>query len=822
MKKYFVLLFFFSLSAMAQFKISGVVKEADSKLPIPFAKITNELGMSCYSDIDGKFSVEYTLFPETLSASCIGYNTTTSSLFEQKPFYTLYLNKENEIIMKQKEATDLIQKVISSKSNNNPQSVLKSYECKAYHKLMVTTNTDSIFGTIDTVYNSKKSKFKIDSTNYKFKRIADKQHFFVTEKVSRFQYKKPIAKETVMGVKMAGFKEPLYELLGFNIQSFSIYDKKYELFETKYISPISDKALREYHYTIIDTVTLENRKTAVVFFKNNTYETGLSGLLYIDLENHAVAKALMRIKGILDITAKHNFFFDTNQNIWFPLNKEIIVVKGNSQEEISLLNGKIIFQPQKENQSNNTKKSNADFTYLIASTTFSDFKFNEELTIRKSSVTIEVNDNAETKPIDFWEKYRDKTMDVKTQKTYTVLDSIVSKENIERKIVIGKKIINGYLACGLIDLEMRQFLSYNNYEGFRIGVGGNTSELFSKTNKLDGYFAYGLKDEEAKYSLGYALRLGKFSNSWIGLNHVNDVNEIASTTFITDKKSFKLYDPRPINISTFYNYRTWRAYIETKIIPKTESIWQLSQTEIQPLFGYSFQNNGTLYNSFAMTTAMFSIQWNPNSDYMQTPNGKLEIEKRYPKFTLQFTKTIPGLLNNDFNFGKIDARVEYEKKYLNGQKSAIVFQTGYAFGDVPLTHLYNTSPNNITRDNLLQRITIAGKNSFETMFFNEFFSNEYVMLQLKHGFKRVKLLRKVKPSLVLVTRMAWGNMENPEQHLGINFKTLDQGFFESGVELNQIYKGFGFTGFYRYGPNQLSRFEDNLAIKLSFVFDFGF
>jgi hypothetical protein len=76
--------------------------------------------------------------------------------------------------------------------------------------------------------------------------------------------------------------------------------------------------------------------------------------------------------------------------------------------------------------------------------------------------------------------------------------------------------------------------------------------------------------------------------------------------------------------------------------------------------------------------------------------------------------------------------------------------------------------------------------------------------------------------LVLVTRAAWGDLKNPEHHFGIEYKTLNEGFFESGIELNQIYKGFGLTGFYRYGPNQLPRFEDNIAIKLSFVLDLGF
>ena len=66
-----------------------------------------------------------------------------------------------------------------------------------------------------------------------------------------------------------------------------------------------------------------------------------------------------------------------------------------------------------------------------------------------------------------------------------------------------------------------------------------------------------------------------------------------------------------------------------------------------------------------MTSAMVSLQWNPFSDYMQTPNGKIEFEKRYPKFTFQLTKSLSNFFNNDFEFSKIDARIEYEKKYLN-------------------------------------------------------------------------------------------------------------------------------------------------------------
>jgi hypothetical protein len=132
-------------------------------------------------------------------------------------------------------------------------------------------------------------------------------------------------------------------------------------------------------------------------------------------------------------------------------------------------------------------------------------------------------------------------------------------------------------------------------------------------------------------------------------------------------------------------------------------------------------------------------------------------------------------------------------------------------------------PNNLNKDAILQRITFAGKNSFETMYFNEFFSNRYASLQLKHTFNKVRLGYKINPEFTVVTRMAVGsNNESNQQHLGINYKTLEDGFFESGVECNKIFKGFGLVAFYRYGPNQLPNFDDNIAIKVSYYLDLGF
>lgn len=822
---------FSSLVCQAQFQYTGCIKDQNSKTPLAFASLLTNTGNTTLSDIDGKFTVVSYIKLTSIKVSYIGYTTIEIVLENDTKFNSIFLipktNKLSEIVISSDtQGLAIIQKVIRNKAQNDPQKKLRSFEFKAYNKLLITANPDSIKGQIDSVFIKKTVKgknFKIDSSAYKFKKIISQQHLFQTERVSQFQYRGKELKETILGTKMAGFKQPIYEILSVNLQSFSIYDSHYELFETLYNSPISDNALKDYRYKLLDSTEIQGRKSYLIYFKNKkkSYEAGLEGVLYIDAKNFAVNQAIMRIKGLLDISGTHEFKYFPDENVWFPNRKIFKIVKGKNNYDIRILGETLAFDSEVE-QNTSRKKVASDFTYLVSETSLSDIHYNIPVAIKNPFQYMEIQENAENRNESFWNNFRKDTLDYRSQRTYIVLDSIASKRKIEKRLFQGRKILNGYVPFGYFDLDLRYLLSYNNYEGFRFGLGGKTSELFSKSLRFEGYTAYGIKDGHYKYNLGIATRVENFSNSWIGVSYTDDIREIASSTFAIDKRNFKLYDPRPINISTFYGYQSWRAYFETKLLPKTESLWQIMYAQIEPKFDYYYSLNSKLYENFTMTTAQCSLQWNPFSDYLQTDDGRFEVKKRFPKFTFQYTQSIPNWLENDFKFSKIDFRTEYEKNYLNGQKTAVLFEAGYAQGDLPLTHLYNTSPNNLTNHKFIERITIAGKNSFETMFFNEFFSSEFAMIHIKHGFKRMELARKVNPGFVLVTRAVWGNLKNKERHFGLNYKTLEEGFFESGFELNQIYSGFGLTAFYRYGPNQLPKFEDNLAIKISFILNLGF
>jgi hypothetical protein len=818
------LILLIGITAQAQAPVKGIVKDSKTNTPLAFATIIPQNGKTTVTDVDGRFVIENKDNITHFTVTYTGYEPQVVQV-DGKKSYKVSLRARSEemnelVISSVNPAKELIKLAIKAKKDNDPQKKLNSYRYKTYDRLVVTANPDSIAGVLDSIFIYEKvgRRFeKIDSSDFKFKKMIEKQHLYQTEKVSEFIFNKEQGlKENVLATRMAGFKQPLYEIIALKLQSYSVYND-IDLVETKYAGPLANDALSEYSYRILDTVTIDNRETYMVYFtpKRVKKKYKLEGILYLDSATYGIAQAVYRVKNVMDVTASHFFKYEKDLDLWFPDSKTLKIVKGNNKDDIKILGETIKFDAVDKDLANR-KKEASDFVYLLSESSNFDKEFNIPLTIKHASVAIEIKQAATSQPESYWNQFRTDTLDSRSIKTYAALDSLITKENWEQRIILGRNILNGYLPLGPVNLDLRQVIKYNVHEGIRLGLGGITNDKFSKIFRISGYGAYGTKDGRFKYSLGAALRVGNFSNSWIGASYTDDIREIASTSFATDKRRFKIYDSRPLNVSTFYNYQSWEGYIESRLLAKTDTRLQLTRTRVDPRFDYIFRpGNGNEYTVYNLTTATASLQWNPFSDFMQTPTGRVEIEKRFPQFAFQFTHSIAGILDSDFTFSKMDFRTVYEKKYLNGQKTSFLLQTGIAVGDTPLTHLYSAQPNNRDKESVLARLRFAGKNSFETMYFNEFFSSQYVILQAKHGLGKYTLFNKVKLAPVVVTRFAWGNMEDKADHEGIEFNTLEKGYYESGLELNEIYKVIGITAFYRYGPYHLPEFSRNISLKVS-------
>jgi hypothetical protein len=822
---YLLFILFFTSFVFGQTKINGQVIDFDTTVPIAFAKVTYEKA-TVLTDWEGKFTIEISDLKKPFFVRYKGYyekpsyGSSDGKLFIVK--LTQDINQKKLEYYSDNKVNHIVKNVIENKRNTQPEKALESFEYKNYEFLQVTANPDSISGEIQKIYKKNifgKEKVKLDSTNYKFKKLVEKSHIYQTEKVNLIQHNNKCDKETVLATRMAGFKEPLYEFLGLNLISYSVYDNPFEIIEIPVQNPISNYGRKLYTYHLLDSTKIQNRKVYRIYFEPKKLKKNrLRGVLYVDAENFSIAKAYYRIYGMVNINATYTFNFLKEHNIWFPEKRKIVLSKGSNPEDLSILGGTMKFNSSLEQGLDN---NTSDRTVLIIESVPFDIIINKPVTIKNNGIKIEVPETSLNRSEKYWKSIAKDTIDNRKIKTYTSLDSLSRTSNLERKIFLGRKIINGYLPVSYLDLDLRSIIKYNNYEGFRLGLGVVTNNKLSEEYKVSLYGAYGFKDEGFKFGVTPSYLLNKEDETWVSASYVDDVSEIGQTVFATDSRRFRIYDPRPFNISTFYNNRISSTFIESRLIPKTSAYFSLSHSQITPLFDYAFINNGQSFSNYNITSMQFAIQWNPFSSYMQTPLGKIEIEKRHPKFSLQVTQTIPQILGNNFDFTKVDFKTFYEIPYLSGQKSSLLFQAGLAYGDIPLTQLYAIAPNNLNKDAILKRITFAGKNSFETMYYNEFFSDKYVSLQLKHTFNRINIGYKLNPEITVVTRMAFGTIDNPENHIGLPFNSLEKGFFESGIECNKLFKGFGLVAFYRYGNYQLANFDDNIAIKISYNLDLG-
>ena len=107
------------------------------------------------------------------------------------------------------------------------------------------------------------------------------------------------------------------------------------------------------------------------------------------------------------------------------------------------------------------------------------------------------------------------------------------------------------------------------------------------------------------------------------------------------------------------------------------------------------------------------------------------------------------------------------------------------------------------------------------MRFDEFFCDRFVAHYLSHNFSGMLWKTQspwFKPELTIATNLGWGDMKRAENQLDKNFKTMEKGYFESGLVINGLlatpYAKIGAGVFYRYGPYTLDNVWDNFALKI--------
>jgi hypothetical protein len=388
--------------------------------------------------------------------------------------------------------------------------------------------------------------------------------------------------------------------------------------------------------------------------------------------------------------------------------------------------------------------------------------------------------------------------------------------NLENRVGRITDFGNGYYRVGFFDVDLKVLFKYNVWEGIRLGVGGLTNERLSDRFRFGGYIVRVLDQGIFNYQLTSNYLIFPETKTFLGVTYTKDIQEMGDNPFLNSQRTYNLFEPRLVNIAQFYRHRTIQTNLTHQINPRFNTELQVSKSDVEQIIPYTYINNGTPLTDYSVVQAKAGISWTPFGQYVETPSGVTEYNVGYPRISAQVTQSFEGFLDGDFNFTKFDLRLDHQVRHINRSFTEVVFEGNFGFGNIPLTHAYHAYPNSPNKETIINRFSVAGNRSFETMYFGEFFSDKLASVQIKHQLKPWVISARIKPEFVLITRHAIGDFSNQENHPDFTFNTLEKGYSESGFEINKIFWGFGMSFAYRYGAYHLPAFEDNVAFKFTF------
>jgi len=802
---FFVTLIFVAAKALAQQSlISGRVMDAETGESLAFVNIVvNDGHQGGTTDIDGKFRIRTNQEIKFLNFSYIGYeqhiynpegNTQDLRVFLKKIPYEL---REVVVLPGINPAHRIIKNVVENRDLNNPEK-MRSFSYTSYEKIIFTLDLDSL-RMIDTLM--------LDTASLEIRRFFDRQDIFIAESVTERKFLFPERnRENVIATRVSGMKDPIFVFLVSQVQSTSFYNEIINIGRGEYINPISKGSTSKYTFIIEDTAYAEPHDTIFIISylpKPNTNFDGLKGMLSINTHNWAIQNVIAepaRDEGAFTIRIQQQYeLVDSVQ--WFPaqLNTDIMI--------------KSIGASVNDNM----------YSFVgVGKSYIRDIELNPELVRREfNNIEVDVDPGAHDRSEKYWNQYRTDSLSDRDKNTYAFMDSIGQEANFDKVAKTFETIMTGRIPWKFIDFDIDKFLRYNQYEGLYLGLGVHTNDRLSKIFKIGGFWGYSFNDETAKYGGDVSGILHRNSELELKAAYFYDVTESGGVSFPGEQKSFLRGEGfrnlliRRMNI-------TERAYFGLHFRALRHFKWNIAMIhdykKAYPDYYYGQSQEGTaiLKNDYRFMELSAGFRFAFREKFLRTKRIKISLGTKYPVVRFQYTHGFDNLLDGEFEYNRYDLKIteSFYIKYLG--LTGIEIRAGFIDGDLPYCNLYNGNGS-------YRVFTIFAPNSFATMRMNEFVSNRYIALYLSHNFGSLLVRTKFfSPEIVLATNIAFGDLNNPEQHHNVGYNTLEKGYYESGVLFHGLldlsfYK-LGAGVFYRYGPYGFDKVGDNFAYKISIVF----
>ena len=826
MKKYqysSIIIFFTLLSSLSfgQNIIRGTVVDKNTNTPLPFVNIlySNNSRLGTTSDLDGRFEINSKQEITNLEFSFMGYKTQEIKISNYKDIKKIKVKLEStsydlpnvDVFGQDNPAHRIINRAIKNRKANKPES-LSSYKYDTYSKMFFTFDV-FYYKNNDTI-NSDNYQFNdtlssLDSNIREINKFKEDQYLFLMESVTEKKYKRPgKVHEEVLASRVSGLQNPAFTLLSTQLQSFTIYSDYITVGNNNYLSPLAKNSTKKYIFIIEDTLINKTNDTTYTLSyrprKNKNFR-GLEGILQINTNGFAVENFSTKPteqEGVSVIVRQQYEYIQ--DSAWFP-----------KQLDADFTFRNIVNFETRDSNSNGPDKT---YIYGKAKTYISNIDLNKEIKNKEfSHIEVDYDQKANKKDSLFWSKYRVDTISKKELNTYKVIDSLGKELNFEKQLRLLSYLSKGEIPLGFLSFHLDKLMSYNVAEGFRLGAGLSTNERVCKNANIGGYGAYAFGDYKWKYGGNLKINLRDYYDSHFEIKYKNDIAEVGGFNYLEANPLFNPETYRDYLINKITYEESVEAALELRFAYylKARIYAKYSETTYNNNFYQLDANNNTI-NDFKIPEAGIKIRYAYHEHYIRTPMGITALKTKYPIFFFNISKSLV-FDNYNINYTRLWGKIEKKFIIRNAGVSYISLQGGYVYGEVPYFKLFNGHGS-------YYPFTIVALNSFGTMRMNEFISDQFVYLFYRHNFGSLLFKGETfKPEFSLVQNMGWGDLNNPEQQLGVPTKSMSKGFFESGLLIDNIiqsgYTSLGIGVFYRYGPYAFDNTLDNFGFKMSLTFN---
>ena len=763
--KLLLLLLGFTVFCFSQTKIEGYVLSVSNE-PIPYANVVFKGSKEgTITNENGKFYLESSGNWNTAVVSFLGYKTIEFPLEKRVNYNLKFILEEeseqlNEVVIatgkqpkKNNPAIDILRKIWEHKRKNG-LNMFEQYQYDKYEKVEFDLNTIDSSLVNSKFFKGMEFIFEQVDTS----KVTGKTYLpiFINEAVSEVYGDNNLNKEReiLKGNKNSGFNNNQFIIDFVNdlYSDFDVYDNYLKFFDKSFVSPLSRTGINTYNYVLSDSSFIDNKWCYnIIYYPRRKNELTFKGDFWVSDTTYAIKEINLQASKSANIN-------------WV---KEIYI-----EQEFEVLNDSVFLIKRDYFMSDFAfeKKEKSRGVYGKRTTLYDNYKFN--VPKEKEFYSEEVFDYDESiynKDDSFWEENRLEDLNKDEKGIYKMLDTLVTVKKFKRIYNLGSILASGYVEFDDLNFDYGPIFStfgFNEVEGLRLRTGGRTYFGPNDPWRLEGFVAYGFKDDRFKYGLSGKWLLNKKNRLIIGGGHRRDVEQIgASLTTSTDVlgRSFassSLFNTAPNDKLTRINLTT--LYVEMEPVKNVvfrfnNDYRRLKSASETFSLDYIDEDSPTgISSEIQQFETSFSISYYPGRKMTGYGVERYEANDDFPRLFGMISLGDKGLFNSDFNYTKL--QFSYLQPWQIGGFGRLTstIETGKTFGTVPLG-LLSIIPGNQTYWSIY--------NTFPQLNFYEFVTDTYATLHLEHNFNgrilsRIPFMRKLNWREIISFRCAWGDLSD--------------------------------------------------------------